>query len=39
VAGIVIYAISQAARKGKTDEELIVLGAAEQEIREDMPAG
>jgi glutamate:GABA antiporter len=39
VAGILIYAISQAARKGKTDEELIILGAAEQEIREDMPAG
>ncbi|MGA9162403.1 MAG: APC family permease [Actinomycetota bacterium] len=37
VAGIVIYLISQSARKGKTDEELIDLGAAEQEIREDMP--
>ena len=38
LAGIAIYLISQAARKGKTDEELIVLGAAEQEIREDMPS-
>jgi hypothetical protein len=37
-AGIIIYLISQAARKGKTDEELIVLGAAEQEIKEDLPA-
>jgi glutamate:GABA antiporter len=38
VAGIAIYLISQAARKGKTDDELIVLGAAEQEIKEDMPS-
>ncbi len=36
-AGIIIYLISQSARKGKTDEELIDLGAVEQEIREDMP--
>lgn len=36
-AGIIIYLISQRARKGKTDEELIVLGAAEQEIKEDLP--
>jgi hypothetical protein len=36
-AGIIIYLISQQTRKGKTDEELIELGVAEQEIREDMP--
>jgi amino acid transporter len=38
IAGIAIYAISQRTRRGKTDEELIVLGAAEQEIKEDMPS-
>jgi amino acid transporter len=36
-AGIIIYLISQQTRRGKTDEELIELGVAEQEIREDMP--
>jgi hypothetical protein len=37
-SGILIYVVSQRTRRGKTDEELIVLGAAEQEIREDLPA-
>jgi len=36
-AGIIIYLISQSARRGKTDEELLGEGAAEQEIAEDMP--
>jgi amino acid transporter len=39
IAGILIYAISQRTRRGKTDEELIAAGAAQQEIREDLPAG
>jgi hypothetical protein len=33
----VIYVISQSARRGKTDEQLIELGEAEREISEDMP--
>jgi len=37
LAGILIYVISQRARKGKSDEELIELGEAEREIAEDMP--
>lgn len=37
ITGILIYVISQQARKGKTDEELIELGEAEREISEDMP--
>jgi amino acid transporter len=37
LSGVVIYVISQSARKGKTDEELIELGEAEREIVEDMP--
>ena len=36
-AGIIIYLISQSARRGRTDEELLAEGAAEQEIAEDMP--
>jgi len=36
-SGILIYVISQSARRGKTDEELIELGEAEREIAEDMP--
>ena len=39
ITGIVIYFISQSARKGKTDEQLLAEGAAEQEIAEDLPAG
>jgi amino acid transporter len=35
VAGIVIYLISQQARKGMTDEELLARGVAQEEIRED----
>ena len=38
-AGIIIYLISQRARRGKTDEELIAEGAVEREIAEDMPPG
>ncbi|HLA92978.1 MAG TPA: APC family permease [Actinomycetota bacterium] len=37
--GILIYLISQSTRKGKTDEQLLAAGAAEQEIREDLPPG
>ena len=37
VSGIVIYLISQQTRRGRTDEELIGEGAAEQEIAEDLP--
>jgi glutamate:GABA antiporter len=37
ISGIVIYVISQSARRGKTDEELIELGEAERETAEDMP--
>jgi glutamate:GABA antiporter len=37
IVGVGIYLISQAARRGKTDEELIELGEAEREISEDMP--
>jgi amino acid transporter len=37
LSGIVIYVISQSARRGKTDEELIELGEAEREIAEDIP--
>ena len=37
--GIIIYLISQAARRGKTDEQLIELGVAEEEIKEDLPTG
>jgi len=35
VAGIVIYAISQQTRRGRSDDEFLMSGAAEQEIRED----
>jgi amino acid transporter len=34
ISGIVIYVISQSARRGKTDEELIAEGVAGQEIAE-----
>jgi amino acid transporter len=37
ITGVLIYAISQRTRRGKTDEELIELGEAEREIREDLP--
>ena len=39
LSGIAIYLISQRTRRGKTDEELIELGEAEREIREDMAPG
>jgi len=35
VIGIVIYFVSQSTRRGKSDEELLAEGAAEQEIKED----
>jgi energy-converting hydrogenase Eha subunit G len=38
ISGILIYVISQRARKGKTDEELIAAGAVEREVAEDMPS-
>ena len=38
-AGIIIYLISQSARRGKTDAELLAEGAAEREIAEDLPRG
>jgi amino acid transporter len=37
IAGILIYVISQQARRGMTDEELLARGAAEEEIAQDMP--
>jgi glutamate:GABA antiporter len=39
LSGIVIYLISQQTRRGLTDEELIARGAAEEEVREDLPPG
>jgi amino acid transporter len=39
ITGIVIYLISQQARRGLTDEELIARGAAEEEIARDLPPG
>jgi glutamate:GABA antiporter len=39
VAGIVIYAISQRTRRGKTDVELLTGGAAQSEIAEDAAPG
>ena len=35
ISGIVICFVSQSTRRGKTDEQLIAEGAAEQEIAED----
>jgi hypothetical protein len=32
VSGIVIYLVSQSARRGKTDEQLIAEGLADREI-------
>jgi len=37
LSGVVIWVVSQSARKGRTDEELIELGEAEREIAGDMP--
>jgi hypothetical protein len=34
VTGIVIYLVSQSARRGKSDEELIAEGLADREIAE-----
>jgi amino acid transporter len=39
ISGILIYVISQAARRGKTDEQFIAEGVAQAEIREDLPSG
>jgi amino acid transporter len=39
LSGIVIYAISQSARRGKTDEQLLAEGEAEREIAADLPRG
>ncbi len=39
ISGIVIYFVSQSTRRGKTDEQLLAEGAAEQEIKEDLPPG
>src|ERR671910_794349 len=38
VACVLIYLLSQQARRGLSDEELIARGAAEQEIAQDMPS-
>jgi amino acid transporter len=35
LSGIAIYVISQQTRRGRSDEEFLMEGAAEQEIRED----
>jgi amino acid transporter len=37
IAGILIYVISQQARKGMSDEQLLARGAAQQEIAQDLP--
>ena len=34
ISGIVIYLVSQSARRGKTDEQLIAEGPADREIAE-----
>ena len=39
VSGIVIYVISQRTRRGKTDEELIVLGRPSGRSAEDLAPG
>lgn len=39
ITGIVIYFISQSTRKGKTDEQFLAEGVAQQEIKEDLPSG
>jgi amino acid transporter len=40
ISGIVIFAISQSTRRGKSDEELIAEhGVVEREIAEDLPGG
>jgi hypothetical protein len=39
ITGIVIYLISQSTRRGKTDEQFIAEGAAQQEIAEDAARG
>jgi amino acid transporter len=39
ISGIVIYLISQSTRRGKTDEQFIAEGLAEQEIAEDAAPG
>ncbi|MGZ5212140.1 MAG: APC family permease [Actinomycetota bacterium] len=36
ISGIVIYSISQRTRRGKTDEQLLAEGVAQQEIAEDV---
>ena len=35
ISGIVIWFVSQSARRGKTDEQLIAEGLADREIAED----
>jgi amino acid transporter len=37
VSGVVIYLVSQQARRGMTDEQLIAQGAVAEEIAQDMP--
>ena len=39
LAGVLIYAISQRTRRGKTDVELLAAGVAQEEISEDLPPG
>ncbi len=39
VTGILIYLVSQSARRGKSDEDLIAEGLAQKEISEDLPSG
>jgi amino acid transporter len=38
IAGILIYSISQQTRRRRSDEELLTLGVAQQEIAEDAPS-
>jgi amino acid transporter len=39
ITGILIYVISQSARRHKSDEQMIAEGLAQKEISEDLPAG
>jgi amino acid transporter len=39
LTAILIYLVSQSARRGKTDEQLLAEGAAQREVAEGLPAG
>ena len=39
ISGITIYLVSQSTRRGKTDEQMVAEGLADQEVAEDLPPG